>query len=829
MVDNKLYVILHGHFYQPPREDPWTGEIDRQPSAGHFHDWNERINKECYAANAASRVLDNQGRIEAIINNYNYFSFNFGPTLIDWLLKNDPYTYRKIIEADNESITRNNGHGNAIAQVYNHIIMPLANNNDKITQIEWGIRHFEHHFKRRPEGIWLAETAVNDYVAELLIDYGMKFIILAPTQAQAVRPVHSDSDEWFDVSHNNIDPSKPYILKESNGEIAVFFYYGDIATKLSFQHLLQKVDYLRGELLAHNDPQKEVHLVHVGTDGETYGHHEPFGDMCLARLIYENHLEQDFIFTNYGNFLEMYPPQDYVRLKEGNENLGTAWSCAHGVDRWRRDCGCSTGAQAGWNQKWREPLRNAFDFLRETLFEAVSRELAMSIHDIWKARNDYIDIILAASNEAKRRAIDEFFKKYAKKRLDDYDRSFILRIMEALCNEMLMFTSCGWFFADVSGIETVQDLAYAGRLLFLTEDILPSDTRERFLEILHYAKSNIPSYQDGEWIYENFVEKHIFDENCVINEYLLNILLTNRNIKTGVAESMYFYGIKIIRHEEFIKGEWKINKFVVTLLNEQTLENEKYVAYIFRSDNIVKSFIKNFVDESLMDYLDKIIAKDNPKTIIRHFLDWFMKSYSMHNLKYDSKERILGTLFEITLKSLHKKFSLDDLPMDSYLQVIDLYRELGVNLSSKDLSAIKELFNTYIINGLEELERVGIDNYNFTDLIKILQTAKRANLDIGYEEVMPYVRSKVLEKMEEAILRLNGKELARLEKLIDFANISGMDFEKYEIQNLLYDTLEKQVNRQIRMPDKQTEECLIRLAHKFNIASHRFETKLKDN
>ena len=274
MTANQLYVIIHGHFYQPPREDPWTYEIDRQPSAAPFHDWNERINKQCYAANAASRILDSAGRIEDIINNYEYISFNFGPTLLSWLEKYDRFTYERIIEADRKSCEMNNGHGNAIAQVYNHVIMPLATEYDKRTQLEWGLKYFEKHFGRPSEGIWLAETAINNDTVDYLIEYGIKFVILAPTQAEKVRK--AGTEEWIDVSNNSIDPSRPYFLEGKTGKLAAFFYYGDIAMKISFQHLLTKVEHFRGDLIAHNNPEKPIHLVHTATDGESYGHHEPF-------------------------------------------------------------------------------------------------------------------------------------------------------------------------------------------------------------------------------------------------------------------------------------------------------------------------------------------------------------------------------------------------------------------------------------------------------------------------------------------------------------------------------------------------------------------------
>lgn len=828
MPNNHLYVILHGHFYQPPREDPWTAEIDRQPSAYPFHDWNERINKECYAANAASRVLTGGGKIKEIINNYQYLSFNFGPTLLDWLVKNDPFTYEKILEADRFSMEMNNGHGNAIAQVYNHLIMPLASEQDKITQVEWGLRHFEKHFGRKSEGIWLAETAVNDRVAEVLIDYGIKYIILAPTQADKVRAF--DSEEWKDVSDGSIDPSRPYRLKEANGELSVFFYYGDIAAKLSFQHLLQKADYLRGDLLAHNNEEKDIHLVHTATDGEVYGHHEPFGDMCLSRVVYDNRKYGDFTFTNYANFLDIVPPTEYVVLKHGNEGLGTAWSCAHGVDRWRADCGCSTGGQEGWNQQWRKPLRNALDFLRERLYEAAGRELQVFVGDIWKARNDYIDILMSYNADERAKNIDAFFANHSKSKLGDYDRSYVLRIMEALLNELLMYTSCGWFFAEISGIETVQDLLYAARVMELAEDILPRDTEHKFLEILSHAKSNIHDFQDGKWIFENFVKPYLFDRHRVINQYLLDNLLSNDEIKKKVNH-YYFYDIQIKKERKLDKEGWQIYNYDVYFRDNYLQEEADYLAYIFNHDDQFRVFVKKSVDDSLHQYLDKIIEKDHSRQMINDFKEWFMESYSLTDMKYDSKKNLLDKLSSDSMIMLHEKMAEIDFPRDEYMRLLHLYNQFGVKISDKDMVAIKEMLNNYIFKELYTLQDIGIENYDFTDLIKTIQEAKRLQIDVDYEEAVPVVREEVLKRMNSAVVSLDQKEMTRLEKLIDFTNISGMDFEKYEIQNLLFQYIRVYVEQMIKggllkKINKDVMRKILRLGEKFNIDISDFENQL---
>jgi alpha-amylase/alpha-mannosidase (GH57 family) len=826
MVSNQLYVILHGHFYQPPREDPWTGEIDRQPSAWPAHDWNERINKECYAANAASRVLDNAGRIDALYNNYRYLSFNFGPTLMSWLKEKDPYTFHQIIQADIDSRADQNGHGNAIAQVYNHPIMPLCSDRDIVTQIEWGLRSFKSDFGRDAEGIWLAETAVNDRVADFLVRYGIRFIILSPTQAHEVRPFHSD--RWHDVSHNNIDPSKPYLLKTPSGSLNVFFYYGHIATKLSFEHLLRSVDGLRGELLSLNDANKPVHLVHTATDGETYGHHEPFGDMCFSRLLWENETRKDFHFTNYARFLEIQPPQDEVRIKEGNDNLGTAWSCSHGVDRWRRDCGCSTGAQQGWNQKWREGFRAALDIVRDRVYETAEREGSRYLHDVWAARNDFIEVVLAGDSLSRRAATDAFFAKHARNPLSEDDRTFVLRLMEAMRCELLMYTSCGWFFAEISGIETVQDMKYAGKIFELVGELLPSDTRDRFLDTLASARSNIPDFQNGKWIFENFVEKYVYTESHAISEYLLDLMLTRSEIRTGERSLCYYWGLRIDDSQSFEKDDWHITKFRLTLENGMLFDESRYVAYVFRNGNSYRTFVKKFIDDSLMNYLDRIIEKDHPRTIVRDFQEWFSRSYTLHDVKYDVKERILEHIFRVRMAALHRKRPGEDIRIDEYLEIVSLYQELSVRIPEKDAVAIQELLNNYLLEEIEGITSREVLEYDFSGMVRVIQTAKKANLRIDYDDFLPIIRNYVLQRMNTAVLDRNVPELRNLERIIDFSNIAGIDFEKYEIQNLLYDTL----HRVSESPDhagftQDLVDTLLRLAGKFNIAVYRFENRIK--
>ncbi len=474
------YVCIHGHFYQPPRENAWLEIIELQDSAAPFHDWNERINFECYAPNTAARVLDKDSLISKISNNYAQISFNFGPTLLSWLEKADPETYREILAADQMSRERFSGHGNAIAQAYNHLIMPLANDRDRETQIRWGIADFEHRFGRKPEGMWLPETAVDNFTLELLAQNGIRFTILAPRQAKAFRKAGDPT--WMPLD-GNVDPSHPYRCNLSNGKsIALFFYDGNVAKDVAFNGILSNgisfAKRITGVFTDDNNPQ----LSHIATDGESYGHHHRFGEMALAHCL--DYLEEKDLatLTNYGEFLEKYPPEYEVQIHENS-----SWSCVHGVERWRSDCGCNTGGQPGWNQAWRSPLREALDWLRDELLLLFEKETAPLVKDIWDARNDYIQLILDRSETN----VNRFIRRHAAKELTPTNKTSFLRQLEMQRHCMLMYTSCAWFFSEVSGIETNQVLQYALRAICHARNETGIDLTAEFVKRLEAVPSNI--------------------------------------------------------------------------------------------------------------------------------------------------------------------------------------------------------------------------------------------------------------------------------------------------------------------------------------------------
>lgn len=495
LVRDKNGVIIHGHFYQPPREDPWSGEIQEQPGAHPYHDWNARIAAECYVPNTVAKILGRGGEVERVVNNYSRISFDFGPTLLTWLAQNRRKTYDAILEADRESHRHFAGHGSALAQAYHHAILPLANRRDKETEVIWGLRDFEYRFGRPPEAMWLPETAADLETLDLLERHGMRFVILSPLQAAAVRL--EGATEWQDASRGSINIRKPYRIElPSGGELAVFFYHGPISQQIAFGGLLHNGERLGRSLLEQLGSEQTPQLVSIASDGETYGHHHRFGEMALAYALKTITEDPRASLCLYGEFLERHPPLDFVRIIERS-----SWSCAHGVGRWQRDCGCHTGAKEGWNQKWREPLRESLNWLRDFLAPEFEARASQLLTDPWGARNDYIRVLLDSSFETKA----NFLAQWGRRSLTKEEQSQALELLELQRHALMMFTSCGWFFNDLSGIETVQILKYAGRAIDLARVVCGRDLTPAFLSRLEKAKSNCRAEGTGRQIFEKWV------------------------------------------------------------------------------------------------------------------------------------------------------------------------------------------------------------------------------------------------------------------------------------------------------------------------------------
>ena len=484
------WVCIHGHFYQPPRENPWLESIDPQPSAHPWRDWNERITAECYRPNSAARVVDGGGDIIQIVDNYERMSFNVGPTLMSWLELNASDVHAALIAADRASVERFGGHGSAMAQAYNHMIMPLASPRDRATQIRWGIADFRRRFRRSPEGMWLPECGADVASLEALAAEGIAFTVLAPHQARAWRP--PGGGEW---RTSPIEPGRVYRCPLPSGRsIDLFFYDGATSQAVAFERLLADGHKIVSRMIGRPDVEDGgATLCHIATDGETYGHHHRYGDMALAWALSQvEHGWNGTRLTNYGEFRAKNPATWEVELADH-----TSWSCVHGTARWRDDCGCNSGGKPGWNQLWRRPLRDALDWLRDQAAAALDSVGGLLLEDPWAARDAYIDVVLERTPMVR----DRFLRTHAAHDLTPEERVRALSLMEMARHAMLMYTSCGWFFDDLSGIETVQCMQYAARVAELIEAVGGDEVEPELVDRLSAARSNLEQEGDGRTVW----------------------------------------------------------------------------------------------------------------------------------------------------------------------------------------------------------------------------------------------------------------------------------------------------------------------------------------
>ena len=491
----RRFVCIHGHFYQPPRQNPWTGRVEAEESARPFHDWNERIASECYVPNAASPLLDELGRIGQLVNNYSWMSFDFGPTLIRWLESQYSELYESIIDADRSSIKRFGGHGSAIAQVYNHMVMPLADPKDKRTQVQWGVEDFERSFGRRPEGMWLPETAVDLDTLEALAEADIRFTLLSPHQASATRTV--GEDDWADVSGGRIDPRRAYACSLPSGRtIALFFHDNSISTRIAFGNLLESRDAFPDALLGAFSDSDEPQLVNVASDGETFGHHHKNGNVALSHCLSRIDSGKLVSVANYGSFLSLAPPTHEVRIVER-----TSWSCPHGVERWRSNCGCGAEIRPGYSQEWRAPLRTSMDWLRDRLSEIYDKEGGKVFIDSRAAAKEFASV---ADNDGA--ALQEYLLGHQRSKLSVEEIRKGIRLLRMVECSALMYASCGWFWEDISRIETVQVLRYAARAMELAAELTGVDLESRFIRMLAAAPSNDVRFKTGSQMYMALVK-----------------------------------------------------------------------------------------------------------------------------------------------------------------------------------------------------------------------------------------------------------------------------------------------------------------------------------
>jgi alpha-amylase/alpha-mannosidase (GH57 family) len=651
MAPTKRFICIHGHFYQPPRENPWLETVETQDSAAPYHDWNERVCAECYAPNGAARSVNGKNQITRIVNNYSRISFNFGPTLMSWLKENAPRTYRMILDGEKLSRRRFNGHSSAVAQVYNHIIMPLGSKRDRITQIRWGIADYESHFGTPPEGMWLAETAADRETLELLAQHGIKFTILAPHQCKQIRPLEPDQTdaerEWTTMPDSSVDTSRPYLVRFDSGvSIAIFFYDGPSSRAIAFEGLLNSGESFASRLKEGLKDSPNPQLESVATDGESYGHHHRFGEMALAYAV--RLLEQDKTveLTNYAQYLQQFPPQWECEIVDD-----TSWSCVHGIERWRSNCGCN-GGKPGWNQEWRTPLRQGLDELRDSLAPLTEKEGAKFFTDVWAARDGYIDVILDRSEET----VARFFRKFQKHELSPTERVRALGLMELQRHAQLMYTSCGWFFDDISGIETVQVIAYAGRALQLARALSGEDgarIESAFVARLSEAKSNVPSAGDGARIYKEKVLPLELGLEQVAAHYAIS------SVFSSYAEEadLFSYRVRRISYEVFTSGRGRLAMGRAHVTSSITGNAQAFsFAVLHFGDQNITAAVKPYIDDDAVRFeefsqkaAEQVNRADFPDVI--RLIDRYFGhvDYSLTSLFSDEQRRIVQLILNSTL------------------------------------------------------------------------------------------------------------------------------------------------------------------------------------
>ena len=763
------YVCIHGHFYQPPRENPYLEAIELQDSAYPYHDWNERITAECYAPNAASRIVDAENRILKLLNNYARISFNFGPTLLSWLKEQAPRVYQVILDADKESGERFSGHGSALAQGYNHMILPLANRRDKVTQVKWGVRDFESRFGRRPEGMWLPETAVDTETLEVLAENGIQFTILAPRQAQRVRP--KNSSKFEDVSGARIDPARAYRADlPSKRRIDLFFYDGPISQGVAFEGLLNDGKRFADRLLSgFSDTRQGSQLVHIATDGESYGHHHHYGEMALSFALDEIDKGDVARLTNYGEYLEKYPPKHVVEIVENS-----SWSCVHGIERWRSDCGCNSGGHP-WNQQWRAPLRAALDWLRDKLAPIFESRLAAYLHDPWASRDDYIGVILDRSRESRQ----AFFADHAIRPLEANEQVMVLKLLEMQRHALLMYTSCGWFFDELSGLETVQVIHYAARALQLAEECSGESLQPEFLQHLALAKSNLPEHGDGAKIYEKWVKPAVVDIQRVAAHYAISSLFESYAEKTGI----YCYEAERVKYS--VEAEGKIHlatgcaRFRSTITDESA---ELDFSVLHLGDHNVTAGVRPANCSASDEEQRKVIeAFDHADTaeVIRLIDQVYGKNiFSLRMLFRDEQRKITNLILN---ESLNSAAAVYRAVFESQAPLIRFLNGLEIPVPNALKSAAEIALNSQLQH---YLERPDLDTDSIQGLLREAAASKIA-LD---STTLEFKTRKRLEK-EASEFAANPADFTaaeRIIKLLDLIPALPFPVVLWEAQNLCY-------------------------------------------
>jgi len=762
------HVCIHGHFYQPPRENPWLEQVELQDSAYPYHDWNDRITSECYAPNAAARILGRDLRIIDIVNNYKHISYDFGPTLLSWLEANSPETLQAVLKAGRPSLDRFSGHSPAIAQAYNHMILPLADIRDRRTQVIWGIKEYEHRLGVRPEGMWLPETAVDKKSLDILAEQGIKFTILAPHQVARFRKI--GDQEWIEAS-KGLDLRRAYLCRLDSGRtISLFVYDGLMAKDIAFMNLLDNGENFASRLL-NGLTGDESQLVHIATDGESYGHHHSGGDMALAYCLY--HIESKNLakITVYGEYLEKYPPTFEAEIVEN-----TSWSCPHGVERWKSDCGCNSGGHPGWNQAWRAPLRQAMDWVREALVPVYEQEAKIFFKEPWAARDDYIQIILDRSPES----IEKFLSNHALKTLSAEEKVKALKLLEMQRHAMLMYASDGWFFDEISGLETTQVMKYAARAMQLAREMNAMDLEPGYLDRLNQAKSNLREFEDGKKIYMRLVKPVALDLLRVAAHYAISSLFNEYPEKTMI----FCYTVAKENFALEKAGEMSLAVGKVRVQSSITWEEEiiSFAALHFSGHNLIGAayrFRGNEPHLLMQKEIKESFSKSDIPEVIRLMDKHFgAHSYTIWHLFKDEQRRTLSHILEPDQREIGSFFHQAYVHNYPALQVMN---DLGVPLPETLQSIVKAVIDSDLSRFLEA------EKLDLPGLRKLVDEVRKFGPTIDRQS-LNFLASRRIDNLIEQFNR-NPEDLALMEETNELLGIEydlSLQPKLWRSQNILF-------------------------------------------
>ncbi|HEY9828565.1 MAG TPA: DUF3536 domain-containing protein [Stenomitos sp.] len=805
--DRGVYVALHGHFYQPPRENPYLGAIERQSSAEPFHNWNERICYECYRPNAFARILNEAGEVIEVVNNFEYLSFNIGPTLMRWLEQYDTEVYQRILEADRKSCLRLNGHGNAIAQVYNHIILPLANREDKITQIRWGKRDFQARFGRDPQGMWLAEAAVDYPTLEVLIAEGIRFIILAPSQVERCRPIPPETDPegldypWQGVGGGQIDPTQPYRCFLPGGNrnsdfIDVFVYDGPISRDIGFEDILSSSERLASRLAqAVRHDRESSQLIAIATDGETFGHHKRSTEKALAYGFRYAMPQRGWVITNFSHFLSLHPPTWEVELKPV-----TAWSCAHGVDRWQDDCGCGGGDV--WHQQWRRPLRDALDWLRDQLIEIYVELGSLLFQDPWAARNDYGQVVVAKTTRESSQATDivaiqnAFLTCHQRHLLSEPEQVNALRLLEMQHNALLMYTSCGWFFEEISRPEGVQILRYAAKAITLAKEIAEIDLEAEFIARLALAPSNVEQFKTGAQVYTQLVLPSQVTLHQVVAHYAMSSLFR----PYAEHHTAYCYQAHQLDYETHRMGNLTLAVGQLQITVEDTRETVPIIfAVLHMGGWDFHCVIQKFTGRPYYTALKKVLFEQLqqasvPRLVLAMNQYFGDRYYGIQDLFAEDRHQLLDLLSQATLMRLAQQYT--QIYRDNH-SLLAAYRQDNLTAPQELLVAAEVALShraIQTIQSLMPLEHSITDatyRLQLTQLATCILEAEQLGCRLNLDSVVPQLHKLLHRWLWHALYRNTGPLLRDFCDLLKLVRRLQLPVPEDRLQELYIQFLQK--------------------------------------